>query len=133
MNTFLKWSVIILILAALALSYAVFRERLFEERESTTLEVPQKTEDMPVAAAATIDISNCSPQPTNAVVKNGASVLFVNKDSVRHEIVFDSMRYHEIKAGSSTQVSINFPKGPGIYNYGCDMSGKAVGSLTVTP
>lgn len=84
------------------------------------------------ARAVRVNISGCVADPATTTVSLGKSLVFVNQGSTDHQVVFSPQRYYMVKAKSSVTVLVDFEQGQGIYGYGCDRSGKAVGHVMVT-
>lgn len=76
-----------------------------------------------------LDISGCSAKPVVFRTKHAATFKVVNKDSTEHTMVIDKDRTYKVPAKGSTEVKADFGKAAGIYGYGCDSSGAAVGML----
>lgn len=80
----------------------------------------------------TLNISGCTPDIVALRVKQGGKLTLVNKDPVNHSIVIDQDHSYSVPANSNTEITVDFGRGAGLYGYGCDRSGKAVGFFVVS-
>jgi plastocyanin len=81
-------------------------------------------------AAADVDVTTCKPQPAQATVKLGSSLIFRNKDAKAHTISFTPKIAFVIPAQSVKQVKFDFDGVPGSRKYRCD--GVVAGTIVET-
>ena len=80
----------------------------------------------------TLNVSSCNPDIFALRVKQGETFTIKNDTTQEHTIVLNEDYMYKIPAQGSTEVEVDFGRGPGIYGYGCDRSGSAVGFLVVS-
>lgn len=80
----------------------------------------------------TLNVSSCNPDIFALRVKQGETFTIKNDDTQEHTVVLNEDHIYKIPSQGSTEVEVDFGRGPGIYGYGCDTSGRAVGFLVVS-
>lgn len=75
-----------------------------------------------------IVVSNFAFSPANLTVKQGATVTWVNQDSVQHSIVSSSFSSGLLATGQSFQTVF---KEKGVFTYNCGIHPSMKGTITV--
>ena len=78
----------------------------------------------------TIEIKNFAFNPGDITVKKGDTVIWVNEDSVPHQIKSEVFPSQSLSNGATFQHT--FTEAPGVYKYSCAIHPSMLGSITVT-
>ncbi|HEY0907797.1 MAG TPA: hypothetical protein VGE35_00430 [Candidatus Paceibacterota bacterium] len=78
-----------------------------------------------------IDIAGCVAKPLASSVVADSKITFVNNASVAHTVTFNPQLSFKVPAKSTLVTKASFGKGQGIYGFGCDDMGRAVGVILV--
>ena len=104
-------------------------------RPDATQEQHQEFRNLVQAVAkkgTSITITNCvKPVPLVLEISAKENLRVINEDDKDHTLSFTQGQY-KIAAGETQALSDLFPRGEGVYGFGCDNSGRAVGFFLVT-
>jgi amicyanin len=99
-----------------------------EQSPVTVSPTPQKT---PSVSDNTINIKNFAFDPASLTVKTGATVRWVNRDSVPHRIQFADKTLSLSPPLSSSQSYSTIFDRPGVYDYTCSIHPSMHGTVIV--
>lgn len=86
--------------------------------------------DLSQAAVSTVEIKSFSFQPDSITVQAGATVDWVNRDSVDHTVTSDDGTFNSGNIMSGGEFKFTFTK-PGTYSYHCSIHPSMTGVVTV--
>ncbi|QAY94887.1 hypothetical protein CWB41_03335 [Methylovirgula ligni] len=86
----------------------------------------------PVAAAATVSISNFTFQPSDLHIRAGDTVTFKNDDDIPHRVAAEDGSFATKALDTDDVASVTFVK-PGSFPYFCTIHPHMRGKITVMP
>jgi plastocyanin len=87
--------------------------------------------DLIQPAVSTVEIKSFSFQPNSITVPVGATVSWVNRDSVDHTVTSEEGTFNSGNIMSGGEFKFTFSR-PGTYNYRCSIHPSMTGVVTVT-